>query len=764
MPSPPPPLDLHGHDLRSSSFLVPHYLSLSPPSPSLLAALSLSQSKRSTQSDPAAVRRAFGERNERRIVTGTGAHSTSGGTLRKFVEGFLRRSFEKGAVEYSKGVFTVDLSKDCCGQNGRNGESEAGEVPVDHLTLVAKRRDFPNLPSTKLLVSSSFPPNVPSSTLSAGGVTLPITKLLQKNLQHRESSALKGAVSRSSRAARREEAEEEEERAMVERAIEESMAEKAGGEPDGEEDLAAEIARAIEESLSYSLALSSSSDSSFDLSGPDRAEEAARAAEAMERAIQASLSEDVDGDELARAIEASLGGSTPPSPPPPPPPSPPLSSVTVTSVSLRDIRFPTSFTGDGADARSSDPDYSCVYVELSATGTAHKGVGIAFCLGRGNELLLSAARLLEREVVGLSLSSCRDDFAKVWRRVVGSRDRQLLWVGVDKAVVHQAGAALVNALWDLWAKVTVQPLWRLVSTLPLDTLAKAVPLWDVEDELDEEEVRDMLSSERAGESRAARILSVESEGVPAYTTATGWSNYSNEKVEALLDEALAAGFTSFKMKVGLGLERDMGRAALIRSKIGPSNVLTMDANSVWSVHEAIFSMRALSAYNPRWIEEPLHPDDVLGHLKVQEALRPYNISVAGGEQTANRVLMKQFLSCGAYTVCQQDAVVREEEEKRGTEGKKKGDGKKETETGRGKREREEERKRERESDALRLLVPVSHFSTYMLTLHLNLPFLFPSSFFLLPSSLFLLLLLPPPSLFLLRLHLLVRKLAALTSG
>ena len=41
-----------------------------------------------------------------------------------------------------------------------------------------------------------------------------------------------------------------------------------------------------------------------------------------------------------------------------------------------------------------------------------------------------------------------------WRRIVG--DSQLRWVGPEKGVIHLATAAVVNAVWDLWAKVEGQ--------------------------------------------------------------------------------------------------------------------------------------------------------------------------------------------------------------------------------------------------------------------------------------------------------------------
>ena len=229
---------------------------------------------------------------------------------------------------------------------------------------------------------------------------------------------------------------------------------------------------------------------------------------------------------------------------------------------------------------------------------------------------------------------------------------QLLWVGVDKAVVHQAGACLVNAVWDLWSKIADLPLWRLVSTLPPEVLCSAVPLWDLEDELTKAEALELLEDRDA----AAKIEKVLAAGVPAYTTATGWSGYGDDKVKGLIAAAKAKGFDSFKMKVGLGLDRDCERAALIRGEIGPEGTLMMDANSVWSVPTAISSMRVLAKFNVSWIEEPIHCDDILGHLAIQKEMDELGIAVAGGEQTVNRVMMKQYLSSGAYKVCQQDAV------------------------------------------------------------------------------------------------------------
>ena len=53
----------------------------------------------------------------------------------------------------------------------------------------------------------------------------------------------------------------------------------------------------------------------------------------------------------------------------------------------------------------------------------------------------------------------------------------------------------------------------------------------------------------------------------------GWLGYSTEKVKKLCQYYLDLGFNAFKVKVGLNLEEDKKRCAMIRECIGPSNVL-----------------------------------------------------------------------------------------------------------------------------------------------------------------------------------------------
>jgi L-fuconate dehydratase len=92
----------------------------------------------------------------------------------------------------------------------------------------------------------------------------------------------------------------------------------------------------------------------------------------------------------------------------------------------------------------------------------------------------------------------------------------------------------------------------------------------------------------------------------------------------------------------------------VREEIGQERTLMLDANQVWDVDQAIAWMRELAPFDPWWIEEPTSPDDILGHARVAEALRP--IRVATGEHCQNRVIFKQLLQANAIGFCQLDAA------------------------------------------------------------------------------------------------------------
>jgi L-fuconate dehydratase len=321
--------------------------------------------------------------------------------------------------------------------------------------------------------------------------------------------------------------------------------------------------------------------------------------------------------------------------------------TTITRVDVHDVRFPTAAAGDGSDAINRG-DYSATYVELQTDGP-FKGAGFTFTNGRGNELTCAAVRALAHHLEGRTLEELAADRLAFHRSLIA--DVQLRWLGPEKGVLHMATGALVNAVWDLWAKQAGQPLWRFLAEMPTSSLVAAVDFHHINDALTPSEAASILDKGRIGLSD--RLALLESDGFPSYTTSVGWLGYPDEKVRALTREAYAAGWRAVKMKVGGDIEDDVRRAGIIRSEIGPDALLMMDANQVWDVDEAINNMGRLKDADPYWIEEPTHPDDILGHARIQRAVAP--VRVATGEVAANRVIFKQLLQADAIRVMQVDA-------------------------------------------------------------------------------------------------------------
>lgn len=325
-------------------------------------------------------------------------------------------------------------------------------------------------------------------------------------------------------------------------------------------------------------------------------------------------------------------------------------SITISDYEVHDLRFPTSRTREGSDAMHPDPDYSAAYVILHTRGgDGVEGHGLTFTIGRGNEVCVSAIEALAPLVVGRTIGAITDDMAGFWRSLAS--DGQLRWLGPEKGVIHLATAALVNAVWDLYAKVEGKPLWKLLADMSPEELVSCVDFRYIRDAITPEEAVSLL--ERRADTRDERENELRRDGYPAYTTSAGWLGHSDDEIRRRCRAALNDGWEHFKLKVGDDLEDDRRRAAIIREEIGPDRRLMMDANQRWGVGEAIEWMDNLSAVDPWWIEEPTSPDDVLGHATIADAIAP--IGVATGEQCQNRVMFKQLLQADAIDFCQIDS-------------------------------------------------------------------------------------------------------------
>lgn len=323
----------------------------------------------------------------------------------------------------------------------------------------------------------------------------------------------------------------------------------------------------------------------------------------------------------------------------------------ITAVVTHDVRFPTSLSQAGSDAMNKDGDYSAAYVVLETDDPALSGFGFTFTIGRGNDLCVEAARQRALPLVGRDVDELVRDLGDTYRSLAS--DSQLRWLGPEKGVVHLAMAAVMNALWDLAARVADKPLWRLLSDMSPEELVEVADLRYLSDALTRDEAIAMLRNLEP--TRAQRVAHLESiGGYPCYTTSAGWLGYSDEKLRLLLQEAVDEGYRHIKLKVGADREDDIRRLRIAREVIGWDANLMVDANQVWDVPQAIEWMRDLAEFKPLWIEEPTSPDDVLGHAAIRDAISP--IGVASGEHGMNRVLFKQMFQAQAIDFCQLDAA------------------------------------------------------------------------------------------------------------
>ncbi len=324
--------------------------------------------------------------------------------------------------------------------------------------------------------------------------------------------------------------------------------------------------------------------------------------------------------------------------------------IIITRLTTDDIRFPTSKHLDGSDAVNKDPDYSAAHVVLHTNLDGLKGKGLTFTIGRGNDICCRAIEAMAHLFVGKTLSELTENMGQVWKHIT-SGDSQLRWLGPDKGVMHLASAAVMNAIWDLWAKAENKPVWQLVADMTPEELNNCLDYTYISDVLTRKQGLVML--QKSAEGKAERIAYLKQHGYPAYTTSAGWLGYPDDKLRRLCQQCIDDGWTHIKLKVGIDLQDDIRRCKIAREVIGEDTKLMIDANQNWDVPQAIEWVNALQQFNPWFIEEPTSPDDILGHKAIRDGVAP--IQVATGEHCHNRVMFKQFLQADALDVVQIDS-------------------------------------------------------------------------------------------------------------
>jgi L-fuconate dehydratase len=315
-----------------------------------------------------------------------------------------------------------------------------------------------------------------------------------------------------------------------------------------------------------------------------------------------------------------------------------------------DVRFPTSKMLDGSDAMNQDPDYSAAYLRVKTDNPNIYGDSLVFTIGRGNDLQITAINMLAEKVHRLNVEDAFSNIGKIARDL--SADSQLRWLGPDYGVFHMAAGAVLNALWDLFAKTRGVPLWKLLSDMSPEATADAIDFRYISDALSRNDALTILGKMEAQKSVNEKILLER--GLPAYTTSPGWLGYSDEKMLELTKQAIKDGFGLIKYKCGRLLEDDQRRLGKVRTLVGPKFPIAIDANQVWDVNQAIDWINALQEYNLTWVEEPTSPNDVLGHSTIAREVSP--TPIATGEMASSRIIFKQLLQTNAISVMQIDST------------------------------------------------------------------------------------------------------------
>jgi L-fuconate dehydratase len=322
--------------------------------------------------------------------------------------------------------------------------------------------------------------------------------------------------------------------------------------------------------------------------------------------------------------------------------------MVISAIQVLDRRFDLP-NGSGSDATHTNPQYAYAVCVLK-TDTSLEGIGLAFTLGAGSELVCQAIQFLSEKLVSQEIEALMTNFGTTYRSLVDSPSYR--WLGPHKGVVHLALAAIVNACYDLWAKSRQVPLWKLLLDLSPEELVNTLDLSYLEDELTREQAIQLLKEQYKTRENRNSVLRT---GYKGYDTSVGWFNFSDALIVEKTKQALDKGFTALKLKVGSDDPlRDLRRATLIRQTAGDAATIMLDANQKWNVPQALDICQRLGSINPYWIEEPTHPDDVFGHRVIAQAIAPFK--VATGEHIPNKVIFKNFLQAKAMDFCQVDAV------------------------------------------------------------------------------------------------------------
>ncbi len=146
-----------------------------------------------------------------------------------------------------------------------------------------------------------------------------------------------------------------------------------------------------------------------------------------------------------------------------------------------------------------------------------------------------------------------------------------------------------------------------------------------------------------------RLLGASARAIPAYAggVSLGW-----QEPAALVDEvaaALALGYKAVKLRVGDTPQRDLERTRAVREAFGDVEIM-VDANTNYSLADALRVTPGYEELGVRWLEEPFAPHD----YRAYASAKSYRLALAAGENHYTRFEFARLIEEGKVDVLQPD--------------------------------------------------------------------------------------------------------------
>ena len=200
------------------------------------------------------------------------------------------------------------------------------------------------------------------------------------------------------------------------------------------------------------------------------------------------------------------------------------------------------------------------------------------------------------------------DYAYIWEKMYR---KTLNWGRRGLGMV--AISAIDIAIWDVLGKITNKPVFKLLG----GRTKEKIPVY-------------------ASKLYAQPLKQLQEEA----------EKYKNE------------GFKMFKSRMGWGpkdgsegMKKNLQLLEAVREVIGEDTDLMVDCYMGWNLDYTKRMLPKMAKYNLRWLEEPVHADDIHGYAELNNM---NIIPISGGEHEFNLFGFKQLLELNAVSYIQYD--------------------------------------------------------------------------------------------------------------